>query len=78
MKWFLVFLMMPEANSPFNEYYKLNTEFESEAECVAYVSNSHTNAMIKDHLLTVYPLRPVENVWCVREDVLKEVMPRGV
>ena len=79
MKWFLVFLLMPETpDAVFNEYYKLNTEFSSEQECVEFVSNPYTNYIIKDHMKTIYPLRPVENVWCVREDIIKEVMGDGV
>ena len=49
----------------FTDIYKLNTEFDSQDECVAYVSNPITNQIIRDHLNTVFPKRPVDKVFCV-------------
>jgi len=49
----------------FTDIYKLNTEFDSQEECVAYVSNPLTNQIIRDHLNTVFPKRPVDKVFCV-------------
>ena len=52
----------------FTDIYKLNTEFDSQDECVAYVSNPITNQIIRDHLDTVFPKRPVDKVFCVEAD----------
>ena len=49
----------------FTDIYKLNTEFDSQEECVAYVSKPLTNKIIRDHLNTVFPKRPVDKVFCV-------------
>ena len=52
----------------FTDIYKLNTIFDSQEECVAYISHPLTNRIIRDHLDTVFPKRPVEKVFCVRAD----------
>ena len=68
MIYVLVFLMAQGPGEEFREYYNLQKEFGSKEECVAFVSNEYTNAIIKDHILEVYPLRPVENVWCMKKE----------
>jgi len=69
-----MFVMMLSPNSG-REYYTItNYAFESNAECVAFVGEPITNAALKDHIKTVYPITPVENVYCVRQDVLNKVM----
>jgi len=70
--WVLVFLMAQGPGENFTEYYKLNTEFVSKRECAAYVSNPLTNAILKDHIKSVYPIRPVKNVWCIKEEMWKK------
>lgn len=72
--WVLVFLMAQGPGENFTEYYKLDTQFESQAECVSFVETPETNAVIKDHLRTVYPIRPVKNVWCMQERAWEKLM----
>ena len=72
--WFIVFLMSQGPNDAYREYYKVDTQFVSEAECVEYVKNPYTNAVLKDHIKSVYPITPVEGVWCIRQDVWKKMM----
>ena len=75
MKWFLVFLMAQGAGEIHREYYRLNSPtFQGEAECVEFVSDPQSNAMLKDHIKTQYPITPVEGVWCIREDVWESFM----
>lgn len=71
--WVLVFLMAQGPGENFTEFYKLDTEFVSKEECVAYVSNPLTNRIIKDHIKSVYPIRPVQGVWCVTVDKWEEL-----
>lgn len=74
MSWFIMFIMMLDPNGG-REYYTItNYAFESEAECIAFVGEPTTNAVLKDHIKTVYPITPVENVYCIRQDVLNKVM----
>jgi hypothetical protein len=63
--------MMAQGNGEiYREYYRMdNPSFESEQACVEYVSEPQSNAALKDHLRTKYPIRPVESVWCIREDI---------
>jgi len=78
MTWVLVFLMAQGPGEEFLEYYKLETEFDSQGECVTFVSNEYTNAVIKDHILEVYPLRPVENVWCMKKEIWESVTGKNI
>jgi hypothetical protein len=63
--------MMAQGNGEiYREYYRMdNPSFESEQACIEYVSEPQSNAALKDHLRTKYPIRPVESVWCIREDI---------
>ena len=73
MKWFILFMMAQGAGEIHREYYRLdNPSFRSEQECVEFVSTPQSNAMLKDHIKTKYPITPVEGVWCIREDVWKK------
>jgi len=55
------------------EIYTITSQaFGSEQECREFVGAN--NRILKDHILTVYPLRPVDEVYCVRQDVLNKIM----
>tara|TARA_B100002019_G_C21225156_1_gene576975 strand:- start:583 stop:831 length:249 start_codon:yes stop_codon:yes gene_type:complete len=69
MKWFLVFLMAQGPGEAMHEYYQLkDPTFSSEAECTLFIVDPIYNRMTRDHIKTIYPLRPVEQVYCIRED----------
>jgi hypothetical protein len=70
--------MMQNPGEVFSEIYKLETEFNSKLECESFVANPYTNAVIKDHILTIYPLRPVDKVFCVREDRWNDFIGREI
>ena len=70
MTWYILFMMAQANGDIYREYYRMdNPSFESEQACVEYVSEPQSNAALKDHLRTKYPIRPVESVWCIREDI---------
>jgi hypothetical protein len=73
MSWFILFAMMQAPQEDYNEIYTItNQAFASEQECREFVRDN--NRVLKDHILTVYPLRPVDQVYCIRQDTLNEVM----
>lgn len=73
MSWFILFVMMQSPQEDGKEIYTITSQaFMSEQECREFVGNN--NRILKDHILTVYPLRPVDEVYCIRQDVLNKVM----
>ena len=73
MSWFILFVMMTAPQEDGKEIYTItNQAFTSEQECREFVGAN--NRILKDHILTVYPLRPVDEVYCVRQDVLNKIM----
>jgi hypothetical protein len=73
MSWFILFAMMQAPQEDYKEIYTItNQAFVSEKECNEFVRDN--NLVLKDHILTVYPLRPVDQVYCIRQDVLNEMM----
>jgi len=73
MSWFILFVMMQSPQEEGKEIYTITSQaFMSEQECREFVGNN--NRILKDHILTVYPLRPVDEVYCIRQDVLNKVM----
>ena len=74
MSWFIMFVMMLDPSGG-REYYTItNYAFESKAECVTFVREPITNAVLKDHIKTVYPITPVDNVYCIQQDFLNKLM----
>jgi hypothetical protein len=73
MPWFILFVMMQGPAEESKEIYTITSmAFMSEQECVQFVGEN--NRILKDHILTVYPVRPVEEVYCIRQDVLNSVL----
>jgi hypothetical protein len=73
MAWFILFVMMQAPQEDSKEIYTITSmAFMSEEECREFVGEN--NRILKDHILTVYPIRPVEEVYCIRQDVLNKVM----
>lgn len=73
MSWFILFAMMQAPHETGQELYTVTSmAFMSEEECVEFVGEN--NRILKDHILTVYPIRPVSEVYCVRQDVLNKIM----
>lgn len=73
MPWFILFVMMQAPAEESREIYTITSmAFMSEQECREFVRDN--NHVLKDHILTVYPLRPVDDVYCIRQDVLNETL----
>jgi hypothetical protein len=73
MPWFILFVMMQAPAEENREIYTIDSmAFMSEQECREFVGDN--NRILKDHILTVYPLRPVDDVYCIRQDVLNETL----
>ena len=73
MAWFILFVMMQAPAEESKEIYTITSmAFMSEEECRNFVGEN--NRILKDHILTIYPLRPVDNVYCIRQDVLNETL----
>ena len=73
MAWFILFVMMQAPAEENKEIYTITSmAFMSEEECRIFVGEN--NRILKDHILTVYPLRPVKEVYCIRQDVLNKVL----
>jgi len=79
MKWFIIFVMMQYEGEGFLETYQLtDPEFNTIEECIRYVGEGDTNRILKDHILTVYPLRPVDKVFCVNEDAIDKIFGKAI
>ena len=75
MSWFIVFVMITTATENYKEIYTINSiSFNTEQECRDFVGGAKSNRILKDHILTVFPLRPVKNVYCIRQDALNEMI----
>jgi len=73
VSWFILFVMMTSPQEDGKEIYTITSHaFGSEQECREFVVAN--NRFLKNHILTVYPLRPVDEVYCVRQDVLNKIM----
>lgn len=74
MVWVLVFLMASGPGENFSEWYRLTSvEFESKEECIMFVGDPVYNRVVRDHLKTQYPLRPVQSVYCMTTESWEKV-----
>lgn len=75
MSWFILFVMMQNSADEYKEIYTITSQaFESEEQCRQFVGDPINNRVLRDHILTVYPVRPVDQVYCIRQDVLNEAL----
>ena len=77
--WYVLFVMMQYNGEETQQTYQVvEPEFETIEECIRYVAEGETNAILKDHILTIYPLRPVEKVFCVNQDAIDQLFGTSI
>jgi len=73
MKWFVLVLMMGTfSDGSKDTFLYLEPEFDTVEQCQEYVYRQAPE--IKKHMMIEYQGKPIEMVYCVREDKLEKVL----
>lgn len=77
MKWFILVLMMgTQTDGARDWFWYQKPEFQTVDECIMYVQQNAIE--IKADMQFEFGLRPVEMVYCVREDKVKKLLPQEI
>ena len=73
MKWFILVLMMGTfSDGSKDTFLYFEPEFDTVEQCQEYVYQQAPE--IKRHMMIEYQGKPIDTVYCVREDKLKKVL----
>jgi len=73
MKWFILVLMMGTfSDGSKDTFLYFEPEFDTVEQCQEYVYQQAP--AIKRHMMIEYQGKPIDTVYCVREDKLKKVL----